>query len=137
MKYILLLLIIGVKILLTELIGVGLVLLNFLIKGKLLTHNSWNSAEWNTYFVHNSDSSILKWGTVIYLTSSILASLIAYALFCVFDFEYPIFCAIILFVFCTLLTCVKYHRKGKKEIIDKLSSVRQTAKEELETIKIE
>lgn len=128
MKYILLLFIIGSKVLLTKLFGVALIILSFLVKGKLLTHNSWNSTDWNTYFVNISDGFVLKWGTGIYLTSSVLATLIAYSLFCLFDFQYPISCAIILFVLCTVLTWLKYRRKGKMKIIEKLSSVRQMAK---------
>lgn len=136
MKYILLLLIIGLKVLLTKLFGISLILLSFLIKGKLLTHNSWNRTDWNTYFVNISNSFVLKWGIGIYLTSSVLATLIIYTLFYLFGFQYPISYSIILFIICAVLTWLKYHKKEEIKITEKLSLIRQTTKEELETTDI-
>lgn len=136
MNCILLLLVIGIKILVTELLSISLILLSFFIKGKLLTHNRWNKTDWNTYFVNSSNSFVFRWGTGIYLISSVLATLIAYVLFYLFGFQYPIFYTLILFVLCTVWTYTKY-RKEKIKIIEKLSFIRQTAKEELETINSE
>lgn len=132
MKYIVLLIIIGIKILATELCCIGLILLSFLIKSKMLAHNNQNHMDWNLYFANMTDHFVIQWRIGIYLISSTVATFIAYILFQVFDFQTPFAYASMLFVFSAVMTWLQYRRKEKMEIVEKLSFLRQVAKEDLE-----
>lgn len=131
MKFIPFIIILGSKVILTEVIGITLVLLCFLIKGRFLTSRRLIRKDWNAFFIAIPNRVILLWGAAVYFLSSIVASCIAYVLFCRFNVRSPIVCTGILFLFCTGWTCANYHRKEKRRILEKISSLRQTAKEEL------
>lgn len=131
MKFTPFIVILGSKVLLTEVIGIMLVLIGFLIKGRFLTSKRWKKKDWNTFFIAILNRVILLWGTVVYFLSSISAAWIAYVLFCRFDFQSPFAWTGVLFLLCTGGTCINYHRKEKRRILEKISSLRQIAKEEL------
>lgn len=129
MKLIQLLVIIGSNVIVTKIIGIVLVLLSFFIKGSVWTSKRWKKEDWDAFFLTTPDRLILLWGAGMYFLSSIFATCITYALFCLFDFQYPIVYAGTLFVLCSGATCINYHRKEKKRILEKLSSLRQIIKE--------
>lgn len=71
-KVILLLLIIGVKILLTKGLMLGFLLLCMAIKGKSLHKNS---SEWDKYFLSLEERKVLQFAISLYLLSAIISVL--------------------------------------------------------------
>lgn len=136
MKFISCIVILASKVIITEIIGIALVLLCFLIKGRFLTSKRWKRKDWNAFFIALPNRRILLWGAGVYILSSVAASCITYVFFCLFDFQYPIACTSLLFLLCTGWTCARYHRKEKRRILEKISSLRQIAKEELMSTEI-
>lgn len=129
MKLIQLLVIVGSKVIFTKIIVIGLVLLSFFIKGSVWTSKRWKKEDWDAFFLTTPDRLILLWGAGMYFLSSSFATCITYALFCLFDFPYPIIYAGTLFILSSGGTCINYHRKETKRILEKLSSLRQIIKE--------
>ena len=117
-KVILLLLIIGVKILLTKGLMLGFLLLCMAIKGKALHKNS---SEWDKYF--------LQFAISLYLLSAIISVFICYLLLCWLNFLYPFFLALMIFLAGFVYSLCKYRKSTKDEIAAGLLKVKNSIKE--------
>lgn len=125
MKLIMLLgIIIFIKILLTKVFAILAVVLSFVLKKKSLYKNDWSA-----YFLTLSEDFVVKYSFVIYLISTVSSSLVAYTLFRIFKFQYPILLSCILLIVCMLITWLKYRRKEKMEIIEALYKVKKSSTE--------
>lgn len=128
MKLIMLLsIIIFIKVILTKVFAILVIILSFILKKKSLYKNDWNK-----YFLTLSEAFLIKYSFVVYLISTISSSLVAYALFRAFKFQYPLSLSCTLLIVCMFITWFKYRRKGKKEIIEALYKVKKSATEENE-----
>lgn len=126
-KIIFLLLIIGVKILLTKGFMIGFLLLCMAIKGKSLHKNS---AEWNDYFLSLGKKEVLHFAISLYLLSSAVSALICYLLLSWLNFVYPLCLALIIFLTSVIYSLCKYKRATKAEIIAGLLEVKRFIREE-------
>lgn len=115
--------ILTVKVLLTKGCSLIIILLSFVLKGKVLHKEE---IKWNNYFLELSEHSVIKYVINIYLTATILSSVVAYFLFELFEFQSPLFFTIILTMTCVVLTLCKYLIKGKNEILNALRKIHQS-----------
>lgn len=127
-KIIFLLLVIGVKILLTKGFMIGFLLLCMAIKGKSLHKNS---AEWNDYFLSLGKKEVLHFAISLYLLSSAVSVFICYLLLLWLDFVYPLCLALIIFLASVIYSLCKYKRATKAEIIAGLLEVKRFIREEV------
>lgn len=126
-KIIFLLLIIGIKILLTKGFMIGFLLLCMAIKGKSLHKNS---VEWNDYFLSLGEDKVLHFAISLYLLSSAVSVFICYLLLSWLDFVYPLCLTLIIFLASILYSLCKYKRATKDEIIAGLLKVQKGIREE-------
>lgn len=126
-EIIFLLLIIGIKILLTKGFMIGFLLLCMAIKGKSL-HKS--AGEWNDYFLSLEKKKVTRFAVFIYLLSSAVAVFICYLLLSWLDFAYPFCIALIIFFTSVIYSLCKYKRATKDEIIAGLLEVKRFIREE-------
>lgn len=115
----------GVKVILTKGISVALLLLSIFIKGKI---NHFDEKQWDMYFKNMKEAFILNFGKLIYLTATIVSSFIAYILFRITDFQYPMHLAIILCLVTSFYTWVRYRKVGRQKIMDGFQTIRKNAK---------
>ena len=125
-KVILLLLIIGVKILLTKGLMLGFLLLCMAIKGKSLHKNS---SEWDKYFLSLEERKVLQFAISLYLLSAIISVFICYLLLCWLNFLYPFFLALMIFLAGFVYSLCKYRKSTKDEIAAGLIKVKNSIKE--------
>lgn len=115
-----------VKVLLTRGCSLAIILLSFVLKGKVLRRDK---IKWNDYFLKLCENFAIKYATCIYLTATTLSSIVAYILFKMFKFQYPMFLTIILTITGLAFILCKYFIKGKNEILDAMREVHQFAME--------
>ena len=111
---------VGTKILLTKAVAVGLLLLTFALKGRAL-HRS--EEEWNTYILSLNDRFVLRYATVIYVFSAVLASFGVYALLTLFHVPHPLFCSMALAILCAGITGFRFFHDKKALILQKFQEV--------------
>lgn len=126
-KVILLLLVIGIKILLTKGFMIGFILLCMAIKGKSLHKNS---AEWNDYFLSLGEKEVLHFAISLYLLSSAVSVFICYLLLSWLNFLYPFCIALVIFLASIIYNLCKYKKATKDEIIAGLLEVKRFIREE-------
>lgn len=126
-KVILLLLVIGVKILLTKGLILGLLLLCMAIKGKALHKNS---EEWNRYLLSLNETNVLYLAIFLYFLSTIASVLICYWLLSWLNFAYPFYLALMIFGVSVVYSLCKYKKKTKSEIVAGLLKVKRDIREE-------
>lgn len=124
MKALIGLIIVVLKILLTKGLSLIFLLLSFALKGKILCRDK---IEWNDYFAQLSESFAIKYAIYIYMIATILSSLMLYILFLLFEFQSPLLLTVILFAVCIFFSWIKYRVKGKKEIIQAVYKIHQSA----------
>lgn len=112
----------GVKVLLTKGITLVLLLLSIFIKGKI---NHFDEKQWDMYFKNMKVAFALNFGKLIYLAATIVSSFIAYILFRITDFQYPMHLAIILCLVTSFYTWVKYRKEGRQKIMDGFQNIRK------------
>lgn len=125
-KIVFLLLIIGVKILLTKLFLAGFFVAFIIIKSKVLHHDS---SEWSKYFLSLEETKVGHFSLFFYFLSSIISMLICYLLFLWLNFAYPLRLTLIIFLICSVYSLCKYKNTGKKEIAIVVQKVKNKAKE--------
>lgn len=111
---------IGVKVLLTKAVALGLLLLTFALKGRAL-HRSEEA--WNAYILSLSDRFVLRYAAVIYVLSAALASFGVYALLTLFRVPHPLFCTLALTVLCAGITGFRFFHDKKAMILQKFQEV--------------
>ena len=112
----------GVKVLLTKGITLVLLLLSIFIKGKI---NHFDEKQWDMYFKNMKVAFALNFGKLIYLAATIVSSFIAYILFRITDFQYPMHLAIILCLVTSFYKWVKYRKEGRQKIMDGFQNIRK------------
>ena len=85
---------------------------------------------WNKYFLSLNEYFLNRYVTILYAISTVLSSYVAYVLFKVFEFQSPLFKTIILAIVCTIISVIRYRRKGKKKIKEGLNKIRKSILEE-------
>lgn len=126
-KIIILLLVIGIKILLTKGFMLGFLLLCMAIKGKSLHKNS---AEWNDYFLSLGEKEVLHFAISLYLLSSAVSVFICYLLLSWLNFVYPLCIALVIFLAGIIYSLYKYKKATRDEIIAGLLKVKKSIREE-------
>lgn len=126
-KVILLLLVIGVKILLTKGLMLGLLILCMAIKGKSLHKNS---EEWNKYLLSLNETKVLYLAISLYFLSTIVSVLICYWLLSWLNFANPFYLALMIFGASVVYSLCKYKKKTKAEIVAGLLKVKRDIREE-------
>lgn len=126
-KLLLLLLIIGIKILSTKGLSLLIVLISFFFKGKSL---HFNTEQWNLFFKDIKEKFILKSFKIIYTISTLLSSIIAYILFSITHFKYPLVLSIVLLLCSITYTWVSYRNKTKRKLISACDEIKKSVKSE-------
>ncbi|MBC5687819.1 hypothetical protein H8S37_02555 [Mediterraneibacter sp. NSJ-55] len=133
MKWALLLfIIIVIKVILGKGLMLGLILLTVWGKGVSIKKNP---VEWDKFFMSINEVFLNSYIIVLYCISTVLSSCVAYLLFHVFGFQYPLFKTSILAIICMGISGMRYNKKGKQVIKEKLNKVKKSViKEEIENI---
>ncbi len=126
-KLLLLLLIIGIKILSTKGLSLLIVLISFFFKGKSL---HFNTEQWNLFFKDIKEKFILKSFKIIYTISTLLSSIIAYILFSITHFKYPLVLSIVLLLCSITYTWISYRNKTKRKLISACDEIKKSVKSE-------
>ncbi len=128
MKWVIFLtIIIAIKVILTKGLMLALILLSFWIKGNTLKKSS---TEWNNYFLTLNEKFVGRYAIILYAIATTLSSCVAYILFNVFDFQYPLYKTIILTIICITLSLLKYRKKGKQKLKNSLYEIHKFASKE-------
>lgn len=113
-KLLLLLIIIGIKVLLTRVFSLLMILFSFFIKGKSI---HFDTEQWNIYFRDIKQNLVLNYAKSIYIIATVFSSFIVYLLFRLAKFQYPVHLTIILCLLSIFFTSFSYIRKIKKKLI--------------------
>lgn len=115
---------IGVNILSSKGIALGLVLLLFWIKGKQL---KFNSEQWDNYFLELSQQKIIRIALSISGISITAAALLSYLILDWADFNYPLLIAAVFFCCSALWFRHKWKgEKGKAYLLRRFAEIPQT-----------
>lgn len=122
-----LIVVIGIKMILTKGIALLSILLSFFIKGKFL-HNS--EFQWNAYILSLDEPFVIKYSVIVYIISSFVSSCICYLLLNAFDCPCALLFTISLMLLSGIVTWRRFHHKLKSEIIEKFYRIKKDLKRE-------
>lgn len=115
---------IGVNILSSKGIALGLFLLLFYIKGRQL---KFNSEEWDNYFLELSQETVIRIALAIAGVSITASALISYVILDRADFNHPLLIAAVLFCCSALWFRHKWKgEKGKAYLLRRFAEIPQT-----------
>lgn len=123
MKLLVLLIVILCGIILCKAISVGIILLFMYVKGKSF---NFDTKKWDEWFSKINDKKLFWMFAGVYIISSIISSLVAYALLNHFEFKYALWIALIFFAVRMAITWLRYHKSGKEYITSQVAKIRKT-----------
>lgn len=126
-KIVFLLIIITIKTVLTKGLSLLICLLSFFIKGKSI---HFSAEQWDTYFKDMKENFVLKYFKIVYTISTLLSSFVAYLLFCLANFKYPLVLTIILLICSFIFTWINYKRKIREKLITTCEKIRESCDNE-------
>lgn len=121
MRYLGLIIIIGLLISISGIIWVGIIMLSTYSKSKL---NKMNEEKWDKYFERITYKGIIIRGIVMYIAAIIIASIGGYFIFRCFSYNNPFILSILVFVLGIGQTIFKLLR-NKEEFLEKLKKFKR------------
>ena len=121
MRYLGLIIIIGLLIAISGIIWVGIIMLSVYLKSKF---NSMNEDKWDRYFEGIAVSGIIIRGTVMYIVAILITSIGGYFIFRFFSYNNPFILSILVFIVGIGQTTFKL-LKNKEEFLKKLSKFKK------------
>ena len=117
MRYLGLIIIIGLLIAISGIIWVGIIMLSTYLKSKF---NEMNEERWDKYFEEIAVSGIIIRGIIMYIVAILIASIIGYFIFRFFSYNNPFILSILVFVLGIGQITFKL-LKNKEEFVNKLN----------------
>lgn len=120
MYLLLLILIAGIKILLCKGLVLGIVLLLFWIKGRRLR---FCSDEWDNFFLSLPASKVQKYAIEIYLTATVVSSILSYFILELTGYSHSLGITILLFAGGLAVTSYKWRTKEKDYLLKRYQEI--------------